>query len=159
MDALLPPAASSREGGWFQEPHCVIIGWARRERRGRGESVTAEVLGKDGGGVGRKDERQDLVEVYFLADGVGCQGGIHDHHCIPLICVSTEDSGKGCIFRPLICRGGSWAYLGNPAKFPLSQTLPTPDKEEPVTRRRITLPCPSLHFTCSSALIQLLPLT
>lgn len=32
MYALLPPAAFSREGGWFREIHCVVKVWTRRER-------------------------------------------------------------------------------------------------------------------------------
>lgn len=130
--ALLSPPASSGEGGCLKEPHCVIIGWSRRERRGRGWRVTAEALGKDDGGVGRKEERQDPVEAYFSADSMRCQSGIHDHHCIPLICVSTDNSRRGCIFWPLILEVGVGLALG------IQPNSPHPRPSPPLTRKSLS---------------------
>lgn len=95
--------------------------------------MTAEALGKDGGGVRRKDERQDPVEVYFSADGMGCQGGIHDHHCIlPPSVFPQRILGKVASF------GLSSVGVGVGPALGIQPNSPYPRPSPPLTRKSLS---------------------
>lgn len=68
--------------------------------------------------------------------------------------VFMEHSGKGCPSWSLVLWVGEGSGGSQEPRLPVP-----PTKEGPVTKRGMTLPCPSPHFTCSWALIQLLALT